>query len=390
MNSADIHNVFISWAGERSRRIADELGHFLQRVIHAARPFISFNDIDKGDFWLSTLTDKLSQSSIGIVCLTAENKNRPWVLFEAGAIHKGLSKSRVCTLLIDIGRDDIKYPLGGFQSTILDDERDFYELIETINSCMDYSIPREVLRDSFDAHYGKFKDNCREIKSKTRASQIDGAALVNQIDELKRTILASNNQLPQILEAIEIYRNLQNQGVSNVYKCDSDDYKNESAEIRTKIRQAKSSIRAFNHIGKKFLEDYENDIIEAINQNNCRVEILIIADDLAAKSEPLLDQLCPKTKKGEPEDIKYVQKCIQRIKEKRHADSTGSIALKRYSFAPTGSILIIDGFVRFIPYLAGRQGDTSVALFGYKLDKGDKVFDEFEEVFKEIWENQSK
>ena len=85
-----------------------------------------------------------------------------------------------------------------------------------------------------------------------------------------------------------------------------------------------------------------------------------------------------------------MQNCIHRIRDSIQANSTGSIALKRYSFAPTGSILIIDGFVRFIPYLAGRQGDTSVALFGYKLEKGDKVFDEFEEVFEEVWKNQSK
>lgn len=389
MDTYNSYNIFISWSGERSRKIAEELSHFLQRVIHTAKPFVSSNDIDKGDLWLSTLADKLSKSSIGIVCLTAENKNKPWILFEAGAIYKGLSKNRVCTLLIDINPNDIKYPLGGFQRTILEHEPDFYALIQTINSSMDFSIQNDVLRDSFNAHYNKFKDKCREIKTSIIESPIDGEGLVEQIDELKRTIVASNNQLPQILEAINIYKNLQNQGVSNVFKCDSNEYKNENVEIIKRIRAAKS-IRAFNHIGKKLFENFDRDIIKAINQNNCRVKILIITNDLAGKNVPLLSQLCPETKGSEIEDLKYVQMCVQNIKMEIQPNSTGSIALKRYRFAPTGSILIIDRFVRFIPYLAGRQGDTAIALFGKKVDNGGKVFEEFEEVFEKIWGEHSE
>jgi len=47
--------------------------------------------------WFSQISDNLSDTSIGIVCLTQENKDRPWILFEAGTLAKGLSNSRVCT-----------------------------------------------------------------------------------------------------------------------------------------------------------------------------------------------------------------------------------------------------------------------------------------------------
>ena len=354
----------------------------LRETFHAA--------FTKGGFWFSELADRLSESAIGIVCLTSENKNKPWILFEAGALNKGLSTNKVCTLLIDLTPNDIKYPLGGFNHTLLKDKNDFFKLLKSINLSMNYPIKEELLRDSFDEYYDRFKNKCRDIENSTRQDHsIDEEALINQIDELKETILLSNNQLPQIREALEIYKNLTNQGVDNVYKCNSDAYDEESKKIKEKISTA-ISIRAMNHIGRRFFENYEKAIIDAINRNNCRVEILIIEDSLAGGKESILNQLCPETKAKEVEDLGYVQERIQYIKNKIKADSTGGIALKRYSFAPTGSILIIDDFVQFIPYLAGRQGNTSVALFGHKLENGDKVFDEFEEIFTDIWDNKSK
>lgn len=41
------------------------------------------------------LSPNVTDTSIGIICLTKDNRTKPWILFEAGALAKGLSSSRV-------------------------------------------------------------------------------------------------------------------------------------------------------------------------------------------------------------------------------------------------------------------------------------------------------
>ena len=111
------YNIFLSWSGEHSHKIAEELNKFLKRVIQTAKPYIS-SDIKKGSVWFSDITTTLNKNSIGIFCITQENKNKPWILFEAGALNKGLTSNNVCTLLINLSASDIQAPLSEFNHTI--------------------------------------------------------------------------------------------------------------------------------------------------------------------------------------------------------------------------------------------------------------------------------
>src|ERR1043165_153842 len=104
--------IFISWSGNRSRAVAETLRDWIKCVLQATRPWISTRDIDRGSLWFSEINDQLKDTSVGIICLTQENKNRPWILFEAGALAKGLSSNRVCTLLIDLKSADLEDPLA--------------------------------------------------------------------------------------------------------------------------------------------------------------------------------------------------------------------------------------------------------------------------------------
>ena len=77
--------VFISWSGKRSKMVAQAFVDFLQVTIQAAQPWIS-TDIDKGKRWDPELAKSLSESKVGVICLTSDNLVEPWLLFEAGAI----------------------------------------------------------------------------------------------------------------------------------------------------------------------------------------------------------------------------------------------------------------------------------------------------------------
>jgi hypothetical protein len=41
-------NVFISWSGDQSKAIAEELRNWIPSVLQFARPYFTPNDIEKG------------------------------------------------------------------------------------------------------------------------------------------------------------------------------------------------------------------------------------------------------------------------------------------------------------------------------------------------------
>jgi hypothetical protein len=112
--------IFISWSGPTSRLIAEALREWIPYVLPAAEPWMSTTDIDRGARWSIEVSTQLDSANVGIICLTADNRDAPWIVFEAGALSKILSKSLVCTYLFQLRPADIRGPLAQFQATIAD------------------------------------------------------------------------------------------------------------------------------------------------------------------------------------------------------------------------------------------------------------------------------
>ena len=124
--------VFLSWSGERSRLLADALKDWLPSVLQNLDPWLSSRDIGKGTRWAIEMTRELSQTGVGILCLTRENLSSPWLHFEAGALSKALDDARVCTLLLDVTPTDLAPPLSLFQWTNVDRD-DIAKLVVTLH-----------------------------------------------------------------------------------------------------------------------------------------------------------------------------------------------------------------------------------------------------------------
>jgi hypothetical protein len=173
--------VFISWSGERSKLVAELLDEWIQCVIQAVEPWMSSKDIDRGALWFNKISDQLADTNVGILCLTKENRNKPWILFEAGALAKGISSSRVCTFLIDLEATDIENPLAQFNHT-LPTKGGIWSLVSTINiSLEDLSLKENVLEQVFETYWPKFDEKFHKILSNTSESSIKDTRPKNDI-----------------------------------------------------------------------------------------------------------------------------------------------------------------------------------------------------------------
>ena len=161
--------VFLSWSGQRSKEVANLLSDWLCCVIQASRPWISTRDLDRGSLWFGEINDQLKDTTVGIICLTQENKTRPWILFEAGALAKGLSTSRVCTLLVDLEPKDIEDPLAQFNHTFPTRES-VLGLVKTLNSTLaSNGLDNRILEQVFNTYWPQFEKRFADILSSTEA-----------------------------------------------------------------------------------------------------------------------------------------------------------------------------------------------------------------------------
>ena len=150
--------MFIGWSGERSRVVATFLRGWISQVVQSARPWMSDTDIQKGSRWLDEVSRVLADIKIGITCLTPENLQSPWILFEAGAISKVIGeRTRLCTFLIgELEPQDVVSPLGMFQATKAQRE-DILKLVRTIHVAVsEEPVPEKDLDEIFGAMWPKF------------------------------------------------------------------------------------------------------------------------------------------------------------------------------------------------------------------------------------------
>jgi hypothetical protein len=150
--------IFISWSGARSHAVAEHMSGWIKCVLQASDPWLSSRDIDRGAIWFSEINEQLSSTSAGIVCLTQENKNKPWILFETGALAKGITSNRVCTFLVDLQPADLQDPLAQFNHT-LPERASMWGLVRSLNGLlMDRKLDERILLTVFETYWQQFID----------------------------------------------------------------------------------------------------------------------------------------------------------------------------------------------------------------------------------------
>jgi hypothetical protein len=154
--------IFISWSGERSQKLAEALREWLPLVLHYAEPWLSKSDIKAGDRWSIEVAKELQESNFGIICVTKDNLDSPWILFESGALAKSMVDGRVIPLLLDLDFKEISGPLAQFQAKKADEDG-IKELVMSLNKAAQSPDPDDRLAKIFGPLYADLGEKITAI-----------------------------------------------------------------------------------------------------------------------------------------------------------------------------------------------------------------------------------
>src|SRR5258708_24823910 len=195
------YNIFISWSGPRSQWVAEALKEWLPNVLQAARPWLSTQDIEKGTRGLFEMSKALGGMGFGISCLTPENLDARWILYEAGALSKAFDddKTRLWTyLLAGLQHKNVEPPLSQFQHTLAEKE-DTRKLIQSINMVIssEEDRPQQTVVDkAFTANWPDLESALKKMPTAQEPPKKERTS-----DELVAEILEMcRRYLPQIEE----------------------------------------------------------------------------------------------------------------------------------------------------------------------------------------------
>lgn len=183
--------VFISWSGETSKALAEALRGWLPSVIQAIKPYFSPDDITKGSRWSTEIAKELEECKIGLICLTADNLEAPWIMFETGALSKSISAARVCPLLFGVEPSDVKGPLVQFQAAPF--ARD--ELKKAVRMMNQELGPQALTSDVFDSVFDMWWPKLEEKVKKIMAN-VHGPA--------KQSVRSERDILEEILARVRV------------------------------------------------------------------------------------------------------------------------------------------------------------------------------------------
>ena len=202
--------IFVSWSGEASNKYAAALKRWIPCVLQSADVFMSTHDIEKGERWLNSIFKNLENINFGIVVVTPENINAPWILFESGALSKDLDKSRLVPILCNVGDSDLsKNPLSSFQY-VKNDKEGITDLIVAINANAEISLADEIIRKSVEIWWEEFSDEVSAISfsKPKKAGKVEDAS----IEGINSRVEKIESSIDELLYVVRQIRNSDERG----------------------------------------------------------------------------------------------------------------------------------------------------------------------------------
>jgi hypothetical protein len=334
-------DIFLSWSGEKSKKAAESFSKWLPNVIQVVSPYFTPSDIHMGERWGAEIAKKLENCQFGIIFLTKENLEAPWVLFEAGALSKNLGKARVCSILLDktLTTGQLSNnPLSQFQISKFN-KSDIKDLLSSINSSLEgKALSESRLNDAFERCW------------------------------------------PEIEKEIKVVIDNTHFGVHSILP----NFPNE--KFISLLENSKHKIRLLNTWVPR-LEDYESPIKEVLKKG-VDVEMLL----LHPKSPivELREKTLNHNKIAEVVSVKNGlnsnRKIIKNIAEyKQDKNLNGNLSLRLYNTVPAISIFQVDDTMYVSIFVHGKLAVDSPQM--KIIDDQSNMRKFIEDEFNEIWNN---
>ncbi|MDG5809106.1 hypothetical protein P9869_42170 [Streptomyces ossamyceticus] len=196
----------MSWSGEPSRQCALLLRGTLPAFNPLIEPFVSSEDIAKGDRGFDAIAARLSGSQFGIVCVTPQNRRTPWINYEAGALSRELGGPKLAPFLL-LGTtvtDLVGTPLTQFQATPADAPKEVLHLIKTINGLCEVPQGEKLIDDLFEKYWPELRDALAKITAEAEETHGGGAPDTRPSDEeIQNQMLSLLRQQVDRISALE-------------------------------------------------------------------------------------------------------------------------------------------------------------------------------------------
>lgn len=279
----NVPNVFLSWSGDKSREVAERFKELFTDVFDPTiKCFISTRDIVGGRRGTAALAEELEKCNYGIFFVDSKNVRAPWLQFEAGAISKMVSDSRVMVLLLDNAVGCLNdTPLSDFQYKLFNKEH-VKSIFEEIIDYFEQKESKDSYLKRFEREWDTFYEKAEKILS---AEQKDNDVKNDENDELK-TIQKMLIDVQNFLKSEYSQTLKEGAGIVSELKkmlinMDSDDLKD--MKMRFKVQR-------YELIFQKIVQEIEAVLDSIENNKDCNVqELKEKLNNIIVKTMPLLD-----------------------------------------------------------------------------------------------------
>lgn len=203
--------LFLSWSGSLSNAIAREFRTWLPMILQHVEPYISSSDINKGARWATDIAGELEASHFGVIFITPDNTESAWIMFEAGALTKSVTKAAVVPLLFDVSPADLRdSPLLQFQMSQFNKD-EIKRLVDSINTASgDQALEDVTLSPLFETLWPQLSDKVEKAiaKSKKEAAKKAPPTAQQEKDVLHASVEEALVNTRNILKAMAGYEEM--------------------------------------------------------------------------------------------------------------------------------------------------------------------------------------
>lgn len=190
--------IFISWSGDISHLVAEQLKDWIPLVFSGPRCWLSSRDLPAGRVWVTELFEQLQICNVGVIVLTPDNLDSSWMLFEAGALCKNLKISRVLPYLVGIKKSELRGPFAEFQA-IEATQDGTRRLIHTIRDVYSSSESQAIADQRFDAFWPRL---CKQLEASQKSLSQSTAQPISSVADYQFAVTRLESQVSSLTDMV--------------------------------------------------------------------------------------------------------------------------------------------------------------------------------------------